>query len=185
MKKIASFVFALVFMLITMDCALADGPFDWLSDAWEGTTNWVEGAWDNSTEWIEGAWGDTTEWVEGAWEDSSEWVTGAVSDAWSWTSGAVNDAGGWIAGTATGAWNGVTGFFSPPSTEGVPTIALEPALPDGVLKMYLGYEPIKTGLDNGYYNTLEIGKSDPHFGLTLGKFYVSGFSQAGKHILFV
>lgn len=43
--------------------------------------------------------------------------------------------------------------------------------------MYLGYAVEKTGLDNGYYNTLEIGKDDPHFGLSIGKFYISGHTD--------
>ena len=44
--------------------------------------------------------------------------------------------------------------------------------------MYLGYQPVRTGLDNGYSGEKPIGRGDPHFGLTLGKFYVSGFSSA-------
>lgn len=55
--------------------------------------------------------------------------------------------------------------------------------------MYLGYSAEKTGLDNGYYNTLEIGKDDPHFGLSIGKFYISGFtgvtSKDGEHFIFL
>lgn len=120
-----------------------------------------------------------------AWEDASVWA----SDAWDWTVDAANDAWGWTVQTAAGTWDGISGFFDPPSTEGIPSIVVEPALPEGTLKMYLGYPVVKTGLDNGYYNTLEMGKNDPHFGLSIGKFYVSGFtsvtSQDGEHFIFL
>lgn len=128
----------------------------WFSQAAEDTTNWASQAWDDTSSWVSDA-------ATGAWS----WVTGAANDAWNWTVGAANDAWAWTVQTADGAWNGVSGFFNPPSTEGVPSIAIEPDLPEGTLKMYLGYPVVKTGLDNGYHNTLEIGKNDPLSGDTV------------------
>ena len=130
-------------------------------------------------------WGNIGDWVSGAADDVGEWTSGAVKDAGEWTSGAVKDAGEWISGawqwtseTASTAWNGVSDFFNPPDTTGNPNIPAEPELPAGTQKMYLGYEVQRTGLDNGYSGSRSIGRDDPHFGLTLGKFYVSGFTSA-------
>ena len=120
------------------------------------------------------AWDWTTETASDAWDKTTE----AASDAWNWTSEAATSAWNWTAEVATGAWDGVTGFFDPPSTQGTPSIAPEPELPAGTQKMYLGYEPVKTGHDNGYSGEHSIGRDDPHFGLTLGKFYISGFTSA-------
>ena len=134
--------------------------------------------WDSIGGWFSQTAEDASNWASQAWEDTSGWVSDTATGAWAWVTGAANDA-----------WNGVSGFFNPPSTEGVPTIAIEPDLPEGTPKMYLGYSAEKTGLDNGYYNTLEIGKDDPHFGLSIGKFYISGFtgvtSKDGEHFIFL
>ena len=150
----------------------------WLSQAAEDTSNWASQALDDASDWVTNAAGD-------AWN----WVTGAANDAWNWTIGAANDAWGWTVKTATGTWDGITGFFDPPSTQGTPSIVVEPEFPEGTLKMYLGYPVTKTGLNNGYHDTEEIGKDDPHFGLSVGKFYVSGFtgvtSQDGEHFIFL
>jgi len=45
-----------------------------------------------------------------------------------------------------------------------------------VEKYYLG-SVVNTGTDNGYSGSKSIGKSDPHFGWTLGKFFVSGYTR--------
>lgn len=196
MKKRVSFVLFAVLMFALMSSALADGPFGWLKDAWDWTTNAAEDAWEwtenaagDAWDWTTGAAADAWDWTTGAATDAWDWTTGAATDAWKWSSDAVNSAGGWISGTATGAWGGVDGFFNPPSTEGNPNIIPEPQLPEGMLKMYLGYKVQKTGLDNGFSNELEIGKGDPHLGLTVGKFYVSGFSRAisndDEHFIFL
>lgn len=122
-------------------------------------------------------WGSIGGWFSQTAEDASNWASQAWEDTADWISDTATGARGWVTGTANGVWNGVSGFFSPPSTEGVPNIAIEPDLPEGTSKMYLGYAVEKTGLDNGYYNTLEIGKDDPHFGLSIGKFYISGHTD--------
>lgn len=148
-----------------------------------------ESVWDSIGGWFSQAAEDTANWVSGAATDAWNWTVGATNDAWNWTVGAANDAWDWTVKTANGTWDGVSGFFDPPSTEGNPSIVVEPEFPEGTLKMYLGYPVVKTGLDNGYYNALEIGKSDPHFGLSIGKFYVSGFtgvtSQDGENFIFL
>lgn len=117
-------------------------------------------------------------WISNAANDAWSWTSNAATDAWNWVSGAASDAWTWSSDAVSTAWNGVTEFFSPPDTKGIPNLPAEPNLPEGVRKMYLGYGTRKTGLDNGYSNTLEIGKSDPHYGWELGRFYVSGFSEA-------
>ena len=126
-----------------------------------------KGFWGSVGDWFGQATEDTKNWANQAWEDTSQWVTNAADDVATWT-----------VDTATGAWNGVTDFFDPPSTEGIPSIAKEPELPEGTQKKYLGYKPIKTGLNNGYADELKIGKDDPHFGLDIGKFYVCGYTSA-------
>ncbi len=139
--------------------------------------------------WFSQAAEDTANWAAQAWEDTTEGVTNAAADAWNWTTGAANDAWNWTVRAAGDTWDGIEGFFDPPSTEGTPSIAAEPEMPEGTLKMYLGYPAVKTGLDNGYHNTLEIGKDDPHFGLSIGKFYITGFtgvtSQDSEHFTFL
>lgn len=132
----------------------------------------------NVGDWFSNTVDDVAEWTTEAASDAWEWTTGAASDAWEWTVGAASNAWHWTAETATGAWNGVTGFFDPPSTEGIPSVIPEPELPAGTQKMYLGYTVQKTGLDNGYSGEREIGRGDPHFGLSIGKFYISGFTSA-------
>ena len=158
--------------------SILDSVGGWLSQAVDDTSDWVSQAWDDTTDWVS----DT---AAGAWS----WATTAANDAWDWTVGAANDAWSWTVRTANGTWDGITGFFDPPSTKGTPSISIEPDFPEDTLKMYLGYPVEKTGLDNGYHNVLGIGKNDPHFGLTIGKFYVTGFSgvtsQDGEHFIFL
>ena len=162
---------------------------NWTSQAWEDTSNWTSQAWEDTSEWASQAWEDTTGFVSDSANNAWTWMTGAANDAWGWTVGEANDAWAWTVKTANGTWDGVTGFFNPPSTEGTPSIVTEPELPEGTLKMYLGYQATKTKLDTGYDETLEIGKDDPHFGLSIGKFYVSGFtgvmSQDDEHFIFL
>ncbi len=150
---------------------------------------WFNQATEDASNWATQAWEDTTGWISDTAADAWNWVEGAANDTWNWTVGAANDAWQWTVKTANGTWNGVTGFFDPPSTKGTPSIVVEPEFPESTLKMYLGYPVVKTGLDNGYYNVLEIGKDDPHFGISIGKFYVSGFSgvtsQDGEHFIFL
>ncbi len=115
---------------------------------------------------------------KGFWGGIGDWVSNATSDVNNWANEAASDIQNWTGDVASGAWEGVNTFFNPPSTEGIPSIAPEPELPEGTMKMYLGYEPVNTGLDNGYSNENSIGRGDPHFGMTLGKFYISGFTSA-------
>lgn len=143
-----------------------------------GFFGWISGAASDVWDWTKGAADDVADWTAEAATDAWNWTTNAASDAWEWTSGAAIDAWNWTSGAATDAWNGVTGFFDPPSTEGIANVPSEPELPDGTLKMYLGYEVKKTGLNNGYTDEKNIGRDDPHFGISIGKFYVSGFSEA-------
>lgn len=121
---------------------------------------------------------DIGAWISDTTDDVASWTASAATDAWNWTTSVADDAWHWASNTATGVWNGVTGFFDPPSTQGNPSIVPEPELPAGTNKIYLGYEVQKTGLDNGYVGNKEIGRDDPHFGLSIGKFYVSGFTSA-------
>ena len=121
---------------------------------------------------------DIGAWISDATDDVASWTASAATDAWNWTTSVADDAWHWASNTATGVWDGVTGFFDPPSTQGNPSIVPEPELPAGTNKIYLGYEVQKTGLDNGYVGNKEIGRDDPHFGLSIGKFYVSGFTSA-------
>ena len=121
---------------------------------------------------------DIGAWISDATDDVASWTASAATDAWNWMTSVADDAWHWASNTATGVWDGVTGFFDPPSTEGNPSIVPEPELPAGTNKIYLGYEVQKTGLDNGYVGNKEIGRDDPHFGLSIGKFYVSGFTSA-------
>ena len=122
--------------------------------------------------------GDVTDWVSGAASDTADWVSGAATNAWNWTTGAVNDAGIWIGNAANDIADGIDGFFNPPSTSATPaSVPEEPALPEGTLKMYLGYEAVAKEKDSGYSVSISMDDDDPHLGLSMGKFYVSGFSQ--------
>ena len=195
MKRFATFV-----LILSMLCfaALAeeeqpqsvwDSIGGWFNQAAEDTSSWASQAWDDTSSWASQAWDDASGWVSDTATGAWNWATGAANDAWIWTVGAANDAWDWTVKTANGTWDGVTGFFDPPSTQGTPSIVVEPEFPEGTLKMYLGYPAVKTGLNNGYHNVLEIGKDDPHFGLSIGKFYVSGFtgvtSKDGEHFIFL
>ena len=136
----------------------------------------AEGAATPSKSGILGGLGDR---IADAAKDVGKWATGAANDAGEWIAGAATDAWHWTSAAASKAWDGVSDFFNPPeATTGTANIPAEPALPEGTQKMYLGYEVQRTGLDNGYANSKSIGRNDPHFGLTLGKFYVSGFTSA-------
>lgn len=181
--------FITLLLVLSMFCAIALAEEEQPKSVWDNIGNWFNQAAEDTSNWASQAWEDTSGWVSdtagGAWN----WVTGAANDAWNWTVGAANDAWKWTVQTANGTWNGITGFFDPPSTQGTPSIVVEPEFPEGTLKMYLGYPSVKTGLDNGYSDEYEIGKDDPHFGLSIGKFYVSGFtgvtSQDGEHFIFL
>ena len=193
-----SMVMCLVLILCLTFTTAQANIFDDIGDAWDSATDWVEdtasdvGDWvsdaaDDTADWVSNAAEDTADWVSNAASDTADWVSNSADSAWDWTSGAASDAWGWTVekatgvkdwtvSTANGTWDEIDGFFNPPSTKGNPNIPAEPELPEGVLKMYVGYPAIKTGLDNGYSNELEIGKGDPHYGISMGKFYISGFS---------
>lgn len=121
---------------------------------------------------------DAWNWTKGAADDVAGWTSKAANDVADWTTGAANDAWNWTKNTANGTWNDAKDFFNPPEIEDNPNILPEPELPAGTQKMYLGYEVQKTGLNNGYANERSISKNDMHFGMSLGKFYVSGFTSA-------
>lgn len=186
-KKFVFFLSLCLTMGLTIHSVFAEDGEP--KSVWDSIGGWFSQAAEDTGNWAAQAWEDTTGWVSNTATGVWNWATGAANDAWNWTVGAANDAWAWMVQTADGAWNGVTGFFDPPSTQGVPSIAIEPDLPDGTLKMYLGYPVIKTGLNNGYDNTQEIDKDDPHFGLSIGKFYISGFtgvtSEDGEHFIFL
>ncbi|MGI6172283.1 MAG: hypothetical protein ACOYI8_00075 [Christensenellales bacterium] len=184
MKRIASMV--LVTLLVFSQLALAEEEGkdfwgqagDWIAGAASDVSDWTKDTATNAWDRTKGAAADTWDWTKDTAADAWDWTKGAAVDAWDWTKGAAVYTWDWTAGMATGAWNGITGFFDPPSSIGNPTIPPEPELPEGTQMMYLGYEVTNTGLDNGYSGEREIGRDDPHFGLTLGKFYVSGFTSA-------
>lgn len=186
MKRFLMFVLSLCLIIPT---AIAEEEQSESQSIWDSIGGWFSQAAEDTSNWASQAWEDTSGWVSTAATDVWNWTTGAANDAWNWTVGAANDAWKWTVKTANGTWDGITGFFDPPSTKGTPSIVVEPEFPEGTLKMYMGYEAEKTGLDNGYYNRLEIGKDDPHYGLSLGKFYVSGFtgvtSQDGENFIFL
>jgi len=165
------------------------GVGSWFSNAGQDVANWATDTAGNVADWTSNAASDVGEWVSNAAGDVWDWTTGAANSAWNWTVGATGSAWKWTVQTANGTWDGISGFFNPPSTEGTPTISIEPDLPEGTLKMYLGYPAVKTGLNNGFHNVLEITKDDPHFGISMGKFYVSGFtgvtSEDGEHFIFL
>ncbi len=48
------------------------------------------------------------------------------------------------------------------------------------LKHYLG-NTVNTGLDNGYSGNDALGADDPHFGWTLGRFFVSGYTRVAEN----
>jgi len=52
-----------------------------------------------------------------------------------------------------------------------------PTLPPNTLKRYLG-SAVNTGRDNGFSGAKVIEANDPHFGWTLGRFFVSGHTRA-------
>ncbi len=144
----------------------------------DGIGSWFSNAATDVADFATNTANDVADFATNSANDVADWATNAASDVGNWVSNTAGNVWNWTSGTATDAWNGVTGFFNPPATEGLPTISIEPDFPEGTLKMYLGYPAVKTGLDNGYYNVLEIGKDDPHYGLSLGKFYISGFTEA-------
>lgn len=162
MKRIS--LFLLIFILILLPAAYAEEES---VGFWAGIGNWI-------SETAEDAWDWTTNTASDVWDRTTD----TANDIWDWTTGVAGDIWQWTSDVATGTWNGITGFFDPPDTIGNPSIPAEPELPEGTRKMYLGYTAINTKLDNGYSREKEIGPDDPHYGLTLGKFYVSGFTSA-------
>ena len=179
---------ALVFILV-MVCSVALAEEEQPKSIWDSVGGWFNLAVEDTSGWASQAWDDASGWVADTASGAWNWASGAANDAWNWTVGAANDAWNWTVKTANGTWAGISGFFDPPSTQGTPSIVVEPEFPEGTLKMYLGYPAVKTGLNNGYRDELDIGKDDPHFGLSIGKFYVSGFtgvtSQDGEHFIFL
>ncbi|MEG2262273.1 MAG: hypothetical protein RSC06_14855 [Clostridia bacterium] len=101
-----------------------------------------------------------------AWHDATE----AAGQAWQRAGEAVD-----------GVWNNVTGAFEPIET---PPLIYQHGEADApkstpapeTLKFYLG-TVVNTGKDNGYSGNTPICMDDPHFGWTLGRFYVSGFTR--------
>ena len=184
LKKAVTFLFIGIMMLGNLAFSFAEeeqekkepkGFFDDLG-------SWISDTAGEVADWGSNAANDVADWGSNAAKDVSEWTVNAANDVANWTSTAFQDVANWTSNTANGTWAGITGFFNPPSTVGTPSIVVEPEFPDGTLKMYLGYPAVKTGLDNGYHNELEIGKNDPHYGMTLGKFYVSGFAGVKSDI---
>ncbi len=170
MKRISSIIiFFLIILAIISYAAGEDNPTEEPKEQnfFDGIGSWFSNAATDVADFATNAANEVTDWATNTASDVGNWVSNTANNVWTWTSGTANDA-----------WNGVTGFFSPPSTEGSPTISIEPDFPEGTMKMYLGYPAVKTGLDNGYHNVLDIGKDDPHYGISLGKFYISGFTEA-------
>ena len=181
--------FAVILLILSISFSIAFAEEEKPKSVWDSIGGWFNQAVEDTSNWTSQAVEDTTNWVSNAATDAWNWTTGAANDAWNWTTGATNDAWNWTVRTASNTWNGVSGFFDPPATKGTPSIVVEPEFPEGTLKMYLGYPVVKTELDNGYHGKLEIGKDDPHFGLSIGKFYISGFtgvtSQDGENFIFL
>ena len=191
-RHLATVILLVAIILCLVICTTSPTAFaeeEQSTSIWDSIGGWIDQAAEDTSNWVTQAWEDTSDWVSGAATDVWNWTASAANDTWNWTVGAADDVWGWTVQTANGTWDGISGFFDPPSTEGTPAIVVEPEFPEGTLKMYLGYPVVKTELDNGYYNELEIGKDDPHFGLSIGKFYVSGFtgvtSQDGEHFIFL
>ena len=167
----------------------ASDALDWAEGAVDDAAGWAEGAVNDAVDWTKGAVNDAVDWTAGAANDVWNWGTGAATDAYTWGTGAVNDAWiwsknaaisayNWTSDAAVDSWDAISGFFDPPSTtEGTPNIAPEPELPAGTQKMYLGYVAKRTENNSGYSGSKSIEVDDPHYGLTMGKFYVSGFSR--------
>lgn len=55
----------------------------------------------------------------------------------------------------------------------------ETTSPSNTLRHYLG-SAVNTGKDNGYSETNKIGGKDPHFGWTLGRFFVNGYTRVSN-----
>ena len=51
------------------------------------------------------------------------------------------------------------------------------AAADGALRYYMGDVPVNAGQDTGYAESVAIDQDDPHFGWTLGRFYVTGYTR--------
>ncbi|MBR4710804.1 MAG: hypothetical protein IKP10_02150 [Clostridia bacterium] len=195
MKRFACLVMVL---LLTVPAGIAQGEGfwnsigGWINQATEDASNWVNQAAEDTSNWVNQAAEDTSNWVNQAAEDTSNWVNQAWDDSSTWVVNAATDSWDWLCQSSDDVLGGVADFFDPPSTtDGTPSVYIEPTLPEGTLKMYLGYPVQRTGLDNGYHvdKEVEIGKDDPHFGMTVGKFYISGFSgvtiQDGDHFVFL
>ena len=164
--------FALILLILSISFSIAFAEEEKPKSVWDSIGGWFNQAVEDTSKWASQAVEETTSWVSNAATDAWNWTTGAANDAWNWTTGATNDAWNWTVRTASNTWNGVSGFFDPPATKGTPSIVVEPEFPEGTLKMYLGYPVVKTELDNGYQGKLEIGKDDPHFGLSIGNLWV-------------
>ena len=48
---------------------------------------------------------------------------------------------------------------------------------DGALRYYMGDVPFNASRDSGYSGVTPIDADDPHFGWTLGRFYLTGYTQ--------
>lgn len=175
------FLYCLLIVVLFSQCSivvLAEGSQLESKSLIDDVADWFTDITDDASDWATDAVGDVGDWVTDAADDVGTWFSDAANNAWQWTTDTASLAWEWTADSVNQAWNGIDGFFNPPSTEGTPNIVPEPELPAGTQKMYLGYEVQRTGLDNGYSGSKIISRNDPHFGLTLGKFYVSGFTSA-------
>ncbi len=183
-----SMVICLVLILCLTFTTAQANIFDDIGDAWDSATDWVEDTANDVGDWVSDAATDVGDWVSNAATDTADWVSTAATDSADWVVQAAKDTGNFVAGAATDGWNGVSDFFAPPSAIGNPNVPSEPDYPEGTTKMYLGFEA-KRMKDKGYSEAKEIVKGDPHFGWTLGKFYVTGYtttvSKDGKTIIFL
>ena len=81
--------------------------------------------------------------------------------------------------TATVALQTEQSLSLPASPSPVIENAAVPSLPPNTLKHYLG-SVVNTGIDNGYSELKTIEENDPHFGWTLGRFFVSGYTRVSE-----
>lgn len=56
-------------------------------------------------------------------------------------------------------------------------LCVRAAAPAQEQRYYMGDVPVNAGRDSGYSGADAIGEGDPHFGWTLGRFYVTGYTQ--------
>ena len=133
----------------------------------DDAANWYYSTSENVSTWAGETSGNVANWAGEASDNVANWAGDTSGNVANWFGDTTNTVSGWFGGGANEA-----------APTPAPEVKIMPmsTLPPNALIHYLG-SAVNTGTDNGYSATNKIGASDPHFGWTLGSFFVSGYTR--------